>query len=130
MKVENLDVVYPEYYQREYHSYAQGNLCWQVTCAPATLLLNLHLRQAAMEAAGASLSAALIAYPDRGLGADEHSHNLFCQHIRHQTEALQLDVTRVLDAGCGIGQNTLPLANSFPEAPNPDPALNRQQRRP
>ena len=39
---------------REYHSYEQGNLCWE----------------AALEAPSASLSAALIAYPELGLNAD------------------------------------------------------------
>eukprot|EP00662_Eupelagonemidae_sp_cell21_P017885 gene17885-36933_t len=53
-------VTYPKYYLREYHAYPEGNLCWE----------------AAVEAEAMSVSAAMVAYPEKGAGACRHMHDL------------------------------------------------------
>eukprot|EP01065_Artemidia_motanka_P006752 TRINITY_DN13294_c0_g1_i1.p1 TRINITY_DN13294_c0_g1~~TRINITY_DN13294_c0_g1_i1.p1 ORF type:complete len:327 (+),score=80.02 TRINITY_DN13294_c0_g1_i1:58-981(+) len=91
------DIDYPEYYLREYHAYPEGNLCWE----------------AAVEADAMSISAAMVAYPEKGKDADAYMHGLIMSCI---PEDVRRTAVEVLDAGCGVGQSTFPLAAALPRS--------------
>eukprot|EP01062_Namystynia_karyoxenos_P041358 TRINITY_DN30148_c0_g1_i1.p1 TRINITY_DN30148_c0_g1~~TRINITY_DN30148_c0_g1_i1.p1 ORF type:complete len:312 (+),score=99.59 TRINITY_DN30148_c0_g1_i1:69-1004(+) len=90
------EVEYPQYYLREYHTYPAGNLCWEAAC----------------EADAMALSAALIAYPEKGREADWYMHSQALAAIPDECG----EAREVLDAGCGVGQSAFPLRAACPAA--------------
>ncbi|MEL6555487.1 MAG: class I SAM-dependent methyltransferase [Cyanobacteria bacterium J06621_11] len=88
--VENLDIVYPDYYQVPFHAYDQGNLCWA----------------AAFEAEAATLSMALRVWPDELLTWQSAQDRLRASFHNVLAEYGPAVVNDILDIGCSVGIST------------------------
>jgi ubiquinone/menaquinone biosynthesis C-methylase UbiE len=100
----NPAVVYPDYYQKPFHAYAQGNLCWQ----------------AAFEATPATYAMGLRVWPQEALTAEQAQarlrssfHQLLAKHGPQQ-------VDRMIDVGCSVGISTRSL-HQFYQTTSPNP---------
>lgn len=89
----NATVHYPDYYQKPFHAYDQGNLCWQ----------------AAFEAESATYSMGLRVWPQEDLtwqAAQDRLRSSF-HHVLAQHGPTT--VQDILDIGCSVGISTLAL---------------------
>lgn len=92
-QLTNPDITYPDYYQVPFHSYTEGNLCWQ----------------AAFEAPSATQAMALRVWPQEDLTSQEANQRLrgsFHQVLDQYTPPIVKDI---LDVGCSVGISTLAL---------------------
>lgn len=91
--ITNPTVVYPDYYQKPFHAYPAGNLCWQ----------------AAFEAESATHAMALRVWPQEQLAWQQAQDRLRASF--HQTLATYgvKAVGHLLDVGCSVGMSTLAL---------------------
>jgi ubiquinone/menaquinone biosynthesis C-methylase UbiE len=101
-QVTNDDITYPDYYNRPFHAYDKGNLCWD----------------AAFEAESATYAMALRVWPQDKLTWEAAQtrlrssfHQVLAQNITHPVE-------RILDIGCSVGISTLALHRYY-QAQNP-----------
>jgi len=89
----NPAVTYPDYYQKPFHAYSQGNLCWD----------------AAFEAESATYAMGLRVWKNEPLTwqvAHERLRNSFHQVL---AQHLHEPVREILDLGCSVGVSTLAL---------------------
>ncbi|MGL5080619.1 MAG: class I SAM-dependent methyltransferase [Microcoleaceae cyanobacterium] len=96
-EIVNPEVTYPDYYQKPFHAYDQGNLCWQ----------------AAFEAESATYAMALRVWPQERLswqGAQNRLRSSFHQVLGQYCPPT---VATVLDVGCSVGISTLALHRYF-----------------
>ncbi|CAK9259820.1 unnamed protein product [Sphagnum jensenii] len=102
--LEDKSLVYPDYYLKEFHAYADGNLSWKAASevAPATLSMVLHTIPTAKTAAEAA---------ERVRGAW-----LWAIEDHHRAHSNGLGVSAILDVGCSTGESTQALAAGFPDA--------------
>jgi ubiquinone/menaquinone biosynthesis C-methylase UbiE len=96
-QVTNDDITYPDYYNRPFHAYDKGNLCWE----------------AAFEAESATYAMALRVWPQDHLTwlsaqtrLRSSFHQVLAQNITHPVE-------RILDIGCSVGISTLALHRHY-----------------
>jgi ubiquinone/menaquinone biosynthesis C-methylase UbiE len=97
----NPDLRYPDYYNRPFHAYDDGNLCWD----------------AAFEAESATYAMALRVWPDDNLtwqSAQDRLRSSFHQVLADYRSA---PVHDILDIGCSVGLSTLTL-HDFYQAQN------------
>ncbi len=95
--VENLAVDYPDYYQKPFHAYSEGNLCWQ----------------AAFEAESATHAMALRVWPQESLtwqAAQQRLRGSFHQVLEASGPRW---VERILDLGCSVGLSTQALHDFY-----------------
>lgn len=88
--LSNPDITYPDYYQKPFHAYDKGNLCWP----------------AAFEAASATQAMALRVWPKENLtwqAAQDRLRNSFHEVIAQYGPQ---QVSDVLDIGCSVGIST------------------------
>jgi len=102
----NPAVVYPAYYEKRFHAYPQGNLCWD----------------AAMEVAMAARSVhAPVMDPENKLLDPEGDSNMRrAYHVKTRECMVDLGAIReikdVVDLGCATGLSSLAILESFPGA--------------
>ena len=102
--IKKPSIVYPEYYQKSFHAYDLGNLCWK----------------AAMEVDCAALTVHAGIYTS---GKDELSRDgdfmlrdKFHKNMLSIFSSIKFVPKRVLDIGCSTGLSTMKCLESFPEA--------------
>ncbi|MDJ0846395.1 methyltransferase domain-containing protein [Crocosphaera sp.] len=96
-KVENPNLIYPDYYVCSFHGYDSGNLSWQ----------------SALEVESAAYAVHASIWPEAGVNGDSR-----LRHNYHQILKQQLPITpqSVVDIGCSVGMSTFPLQEMYPEA--------------
>ncbi|XP_022985996.1 uncharacterized protein LOC111483862 [Cucurbita maxima] len=101
--VQNLSIVYPDYYLKPFHAYDEGNLSWV----------------AAAEAEPATMSMIMRAVPT-ATSVDEAKKVVFGNWLRtieeHHLQYSKNPILDILDIGCSIGFGTRQLADKFPTA--------------
>ncbi|HEX2910619.1 MAG TPA: class I SAM-dependent methyltransferase [Chloroflexia bacterium] len=93
----NPAVVYPDYYKKPFHAYAEGNLCWQ----------------AAFEAEPATYAMALRIWPGEKLTWQDAHDRLRTTFHTALAEQGVTEVHDILDIGCSVGISTLSLHRYF-----------------
>jgi ubiquinone/menaquinone biosynthesis C-methylase UbiE len=91
--IANSAIQYPEYYQRPFHAYEAGNLCWE----------------AAFEAASATYAMALRVWPHENLTWQVAQDRLRGSFHQVLGDYLAYPVRDVLDMGCSVGISTQAL---------------------
>lgn len=91
--VTNPDIAYPDYYQKPFHAYDAGNLCWP----------------AAFEAESATYSMALRVWPQEQLTWQTAQDRLRLSFHQCLVEHGPQTVQNCLDIGCSVGISTLAL---------------------
>ncbi|CAJ1978836.1 unnamed protein product [Sphenostylis stenocarpa] len=102
--IQNLSLVYPDYYLNPFHAYEEGNLTWL----------------AAAEAEAATMSMARRALPDASSVEEANRilrgnwlHAIEQHHIQYSESSV---INDILDIGCSVGISTKYLADKFPTA--------------
>ena len=90
VRLSNSDIAYPDYYQRPFHAYDEGNLCWP----------------AAFEAASATQAMALRVWPKEGLTWQAAQDRLRTSFHEVLTQYGPQQVSDILDIGCSVGIST------------------------
>jgi ubiquinone/menaquinone biosynthesis C-methylase UbiE len=101
-QVANDDITYPAYYNRPFHAYDQGNLCWD----------------AAFEAESATYAMALRIWPQDNLTWESAQDRLRSSFHKVLAQTITRPVERILDIGCSVGISTLALHRYY-QAQNP-----------
>lgn len=92
-EINDKNIIYPDYYQKPFHAYRDGNLCWQ----------------AAFEAESATYSMGLRVWRNENISwetAHERLRSSFHQVLK---DYLPKSVNKVLDIGCSVGVSTRSL---------------------
>ncbi|XP_022149776.1 uncharacterized protein LOC111018124 [Momordica charantia] len=101
--VQNLSIVYPDYYLKPFHAYDEGHLSWL----------------AAAEVEPATMSMVMRAVPEAS-SLDEAKEVVFGNWLRtvdeHHRQYSGNPILHILDIGCSIGLSTRYLADKFPLA--------------
>lgn len=90
----------PSYYKKAFHSYEDGNLCWE----------------AALEVELASSAVGARNFPAFGPKGEEAFRGAFSNVYEKELKVTVPDQAVVVDLGCGTGMSTRPLARSYPQA--------------
>jgi ubiquinone/menaquinone biosynthesis C-methylase UbiE len=96
-EVNNPDLVYPDYYLRSFHAYAEGNLGWE----PATEV------EVAAYAVHSRIWSGTDPHGDARLR--QSYHDVLLTELPNPPE-------QILDIGCSVGMSTLALQETFPQA--------------
>jgi len=96
---KKLNYDFPDYYRKEFHAYADGNLCWN----------------AAIEQELASRAVGARNFPAHGADGEDAFRSAFESAIIQQGGTCP-DGGIIVDLGCGTGTSTRRLANLFPNA--------------
>ncbi|MGF1493852.1 MAG: class I SAM-dependent methyltransferase [Microcoleaceae cyanobacterium] len=95
-EIVDLTVTYPDYYQKPFHAYDEGNLCWL----------------AAFEAEAATQAMALRVWPQESISWQEAQHRLrsgFYQILASYCPSPR----KILDVGCSVGISTQAIHQYF-----------------
>ena len=90
---------YPEFFTKEFHAYAEGNLCWE----------------SAIEQEIASRAVGARNFPSYGYNGEDAFREAFESALLSLGAAVPQNGV-VVDLGCGTGTSTRRLASSFPQA--------------
>jgi ubiquinone/menaquinone biosynthesis C-methylase UbiE len=101
-QVTNDEIDYPDYYNRPFHAYDKGNLCWD----------------AAFEAESATYAMALRVWPNDNLTWKAAQARLRSSFHQVLAQTITHSVDRILDIGCSVGISTLALHRYY-QAQNP-----------
>ncbi|MBD1908953.1 class I SAM-dependent methyltransferase [Funiculus sociatus GB2-A5] len=96
-KVQNPELVYPEYYVRSFHAYESGNLSWE----------------AAWEVEVAAYAVHAGVWKDAGSQGDARLRQSFFDILTSQISTQPQDI---LDLGCSVGMSTFALQDAYPQA--------------
>ena len=96
-RVNNPDLVYPDYYLRPFHAYNEGNLGWE----PA----------AEVEVAAHAVHARI--WKDAGAAGDSRLRQSYHDVLKAQLPKVPDDI---IDLGCSVGMSTFALQKTFPNA--------------
>ncbi|MBK4728481.1 class I SAM-dependent methyltransferase [Oxynema sp. CENA135] len=96
-RVNNPNLIYPDYYQVPFHAYSEGNLCWQ----------------AAFEASPATKAMALRVWPKEELTWEKAQDKLRHSFYQIVEKYLPERISDLLDVGCSVGLSTLYLHRYF-----------------
>lgn len=96
-RIQNPELIYPEYYLRPFHAYDEGNLGWE----------------AAMEVDVAAHAVHARIWPEAGAQGDAKLRQSYHDVLKAQ---LPTEPTDILDLGCSIGMSTVALQQTFPQA--------------
>ncbi|MEB3280936.1 MAG: class I SAM-dependent methyltransferase [Lyngbya sp.] len=92
-EINDKNIIYPDYYQKPFHAYEAGNLCWQ----------------AAFEAESATYSMGLRVWKNEKM-TWETAHERLRSSFHHVLkDYLPQSVNKVLDMGCSVGISTQSL---------------------
>ncbi|MGB3534946.1 MAG: class I SAM-dependent methyltransferase [Microcoleaceae cyanobacterium] len=92
-KIINPEITYPEYYQKPFHAYQQGNLCWD----------------AAFEAESATYAMGLRIWRDEQLSWQTAHNRLRSSFHQILSQYTPKPVKDILDIGCSVGISTQSL---------------------
>lgn len=95
-KVQNPDLVYPDYYLRTFHAYDEGNLSWE----------------AAMEVEVAAQAVHARIWADAGAQGDAKLRQSYHDILKAQIP----DPKDILDLGCSVGMSSFALQAVYPDA--------------
>jgi ubiquinone/menaquinone biosynthesis C-methylase UbiE len=98
-RIANPTVTYPDYYQKPFHAYDAGNLCWE----------------AAFEAESATYAMALRVWPQDNLTWEAAQDRLRSSFHQVLTQTVPQPVEQILDIGCSVGISTLALHRHYKE---------------
>jgi ubiquinone/menaquinone biosynthesis C-methylase UbiE len=101
-QVTNDRLTYPDYYNRPFHAYDQGNLCWD----------------AAFEAESATYAMALRVWPQDNLTWEAAQDRLRSSFHQVLSQTITRPVQSILDIGCSVGISTIAL-HKFYQTQNP-----------
>ena len=90
----------PSYYQKTFHSYEDGNMCWD----------------AALEVELASCAVGARNFPAFGPRGEEAFRGAFASAFQNELEVSVPPNAVIVDLGCGTGMSTRPLARAYPQA--------------
>lgn len=90
----------PAYYQKAFHSYENGNLCWE----------------AALEVELASCAVGARNFPTFGPRGEETFRGAFASVFEKELHVSIPDQAVIVDMGCGTGMSLRPLARNYPHA--------------
>ena len=90
----------PAYYQKSFHAYEEGNLCWN----------------AALEVEIASCAIGARNFPKFGPKGEDAFRGAFANAFQNELQVHVPDQAVVVDLGCGTGMSTRPLAAQYPQA--------------
>ncbi len=96
-RVNDPDLVYPDYYLRPFHAYNEGNLGWE----PAT----------EVEVAAHAVHARI--WKDAGAAGDSRLRQSYHDVLKAQLPTAPNDI---VDMGCSVGMSTFALQKTFPNA--------------
>ncbi len=101
-QITNDRLTYPDYYNRPFHAYDQGNLCWD----------------AAFEAESATYAMALRVWPQDNLTWEAAQDRLRSSFHQVLAQNITRPVQTILDIGCSVGISTIAL-HRFYQTQNP-----------
>jgi len=96
-KVQNPQLVYPDYYHRSFHAYDKGNLNWE----------------AALEVEVAAYAVHAGIWPDTGAQGDPKLRQSYHDILKSKIAEEPRDI---LDLGCSVGMSTFALQKIYPQA--------------
>ncbi|MEM8778195.1 MAG: class I SAM-dependent methyltransferase [Cyanobacteria bacterium P01_G01_bin.49] len=96
-KVENPNLVYPDYYLCSFHAYDEGNLSWE----------------SALEVESAAHAVHANIWPEAGVNGDRRLRQNYHEVLQQQ---LSISPQTILDLGCSVGMSTFPLYEMYPQA--------------
>ncbi len=96
-KVENPNLIYPDYYVCSFHGYETGNLSWE----------------SALEVESAAYAVHASIWPSAGVKGDPRLRENYHSILQQQ---LSLNPQAILDIGCSVGMSTFPLQERYPNA--------------
>jgi ubiquinone/menaquinone biosynthesis C-methylase UbiE len=96
-KVQNPQLTYPEYYQRSFHGYEKGHLCWDAAFE--------------FEVAANAVHSGL--WPDAGAGGDRKLRQTYHHVLKEQIPSQPAEI---LDLHCTVGVSTFALQEIYPQA--------------
>lgn len=99
----NPNIIYPDYYQKPFHAYDAGNLCWD----------------AAFEAESATYAMGLRVWRDEKITWETAQDKLRSSFHHVLKDYLPKSVNRVLDIGCSVGISTRALHQYLKQNSNP-----------
>ncbi|MGB3403960.1 MAG: class I SAM-dependent methyltransferase [Microcoleaceae cyanobacterium] len=91
--IVNSDIKYPEYYQKPFHAYEQGNLCWD----------------AAFEAESATYAMGLRIWRNEEITWQTAHHRMRSSFHQILSQYTPQPVKNILDIGCSVGISTQSL---------------------
>lgn len=98
VRVENPNLIYPEYYVCSFHAYEKGNLSWDAAWE--------------VESAAYSVHSTIYAKPPQKNGDPtlrQNYHNVIKEQISSHPQ-------NILDIGCSVGMSTFALQETYPQA--------------
>ncbi len=95
--IENLDLIYPDYYLCSFHAYETGNLSWE----------------SALEVESAAYAVHASIWPEAGVNGDSRLRQNYHEIL---TQQLTISPQSILDIGCSVGMSTFPLQDLYPQA--------------
>lgn len=103
-KLTNKNIVYPDYYLKEFHAYENGNLNWQAAFEVESAALTVH-------------SPIFVAKGDAlQYNGDYQLRDNFHKNMKQIFNKDDFKPKKILDIGCSTGLSTMKLLDSFPEA--------------
>jgi len=90
----------PSYYQKPFHAYPDGNLCWEAAC----------------EAEIASSAVGARNFPDYGKQGETAFRDAFSSCLQEELGAHVPEGALIIDLGCSTGLSTRRLGEQYPEA--------------
>jgi len=97
-------IIYPEYYEKPFHAYDEGNLCWQAAMEVESVALTVH---------------APIFTSNKNeldINGDFLLRENFHKNVIDIFKESNFSPKRILDIGCSTGLSTIKLHSSFPKA--------------
>lgn len=106
--VTDPSVTLPDYYQRPFHAYTEGNLSWEAA-------LEVELASRAVHATVMD-DANVAVLPDGDEQMRDSYHAAAAALLSEAGAAGLADAARVVDLGCAVGLSSLAAARAFPRA--------------
>jgi ubiquinone/menaquinone biosynthesis C-methylase UbiE len=96
-KIENSQLIYPDYYLSSFHAYEKGNLNWD----------------AALEVESAAYAVHATIWQGAGVNGDAKLRQSYHDILKTQ---LSIQPEAILDIGCSVGLSTFALQSVYPQA--------------
>lgn len=96
-KLENSNLVYPDYYLRSFHAYDEGNLSWE----------------SALEVESAAYAVHAGIWSGEGANGDCRLRQNYHEVLQQQ---LAITPQTIVDLGCSVGMSTFALQKRYPQA--------------
>ncbi|MGB3188588.1 MAG: class I SAM-dependent methyltransferase [Limnoraphis sp.] len=103
-EINNQNLIYPDYYQKPFHAYEAGNLCWK----------------AAFEAESATYSMGLRVWKNEKITWETAHERLRFSFHQVLQDYLPKSVNHVLDIGCSVGVSTRSLHHYLQQNSHPN----------